>query len=494
MVIGHSGVTEWGGDMGHIKLTTEDACSLFSAGQNWLGRVVGWIYGFHMPMFMALSGAVYGISTKRDVPFDNLIQKKTKRLVIPYFLSGLLWMFPIKIIAGFYSDNASILAALSKFLIAEDAMGHLWFLPALFWCFILSWFLERIAKKFESRYVVFLLSIILVQILSKFPLPNIFCLPRSLGYLNYFTAGYCFEEFRKKHQCLFDSFPVLIYIFIVSLIFVIFDFKCGWISNTVLRVLIDGILVISVSALLCKCKRLNNSNVVRVIGDNCILIYIFHDPLNTIIMRWSHRLIVSSFGTVVYYIIRIPGLIFMCFLLSVIFRKLQEKGKKMLEEGKFNKLASQAIVITALAVVLFLFSQLVGIERVLSSQILLSADHQYRLYFNESNYKVTCLYHGSGEDEYLILRLYADQDPESIRRYCAKNGSENDFLTYTVPLSQPDSCPTIFLKTKAVQLPYIDYTTLKWSITQADEKTSIENEIIFPETSMERSPFKLGTW
>ena len=46
--------------------------------------ICGWAYGFHMPLFFLLSGAVYHL--KEEIRLKSLVCNKLKRLILPYYL------------------------------------------------------------------------------------------------------------------------------------------------------------------------------------------------------------------------------------------------------------------------------------------------------------------------------------------------------------------------------------------------------------------------
>lgn len=51
--------------------------------------------------------------------------KKAKRLLIPYVFVAVFWMYPIKRVVGYYSQN--IIQYIVKDVIWGKDIGHLWF-------------------------------------------------------------------------------------------------------------------------------------------------------------------------------------------------------------------------------------------------------------------------------------------------------------------------------------------------------------------------------
>lgn len=147
VVIGHATYSAWSSDSGEILLVTDNASRVYNFLCSFIGKIGGWAYGFHMPLFFMLSGALYGYS-KHTNSFNELIKSKIHRLIIPFYLVGILYMFPIKFLAGFYSRD-NFFVALQGFLLGGN-LGHLWFLLSLFWVFVLFYPLEKyVLKKFS---------------------------------------------------------------------------------------------------------------------------------------------------------------------------------------------------------------------------------------------------------------------------------------------------------------------------------------------------------
>ena len=110
VVIGHSAYTIINGDYGGVNNQLPQ--NLAPAYNGWLLSIqrylAGWVYGFHMPLFFILSGAVYAISDSYS--YDTLCKKKLKRLFMPYWLYGLGFMIPVKWLANFYDNHTANVA------------------------------------------------------------------------------------------------------------------------------------------------------------------------------------------------------------------------------------------------------------------------------------------------------------------------------------------------------------------------------------------------
>lgn len=156
----------------------------------WIGR---FSCSFMLPLWVFISGYLWEHSLKMKkspVSLRTIISKKGKRLLLPAIVLSVLY----SLVIGEFNDGISA----RGILLLLSGKGHLWFLPMLFWVFVLSYLLNNITSLSEGRKMV------LCAILS------IFCwnLP-SLGiggacyYLFFFEAGaYAFNHGDAVLNCL----------------------------------------------------------------------------------------------------------------------------------------------------------------------------------------------------------------------------------------------------------------------------------------------------
>lgn len=147
-----------------------------------------------MLLFFILSGAV--LVLRPICSFDKLFKSKVKRLLIPYFIYGWLFMIPVKRAGNFYSRE-NLFLAMKGFLSGVDS-GHLWFLTELFWCIIVFVLLLKLLDKIKvsSTYLVFIASGIVYFLYSYIPF-DVLGLKTGLSYIIYFSIGYIFEKERQ---------------------------------------------------------------------------------------------------------------------------------------------------------------------------------------------------------------------------------------------------------------------------------------------------------
>lgn len=146
----------------HFPLTQLQYRSIYSNFNNCIINIA-------MPMFVFISGYLFFFQLQEN-KFQTLFQllkKKGMRILIPYFIFGLVMMattgnfHPLELLHGGY--------------------WHLWFLPMLFWCFLISYFLKDIRNKWIVLTII--LAAFSVSLCGKF-------LPRIMG-LHNITIWYC---------------------------------------------------------------------------------------------------------------------------------------------------------------------------------------------------------------------------------------------------------------------------------------------------------------
>lgn len=98
-----------------------------------------------MPLFVVVSGYLFEFLLDRGKypTWGNLLHKKGVRIILPYFVFGIFFMattndwHPLQLFRSYW---------------------HLWFLPMLFWCFILGYFISRLKLNVYIESLLLLIS------------------------------------------------------------------------------------------------------------------------------------------------------------------------------------------------------------------------------------------------------------------------------------------------------------------------------------------------
>lgn len=315
VVIGHSAYINMGG-------TTYELPNGLSASYNslplaFLRYLSGWVYQFHMPLFFILSGAVLAIKPIKS--FDKVCISKIKRLIFPYFVYGFLFMIPVKYLNNYY-NGTNISVAFTSFLSGSNN-GHLWFLPALFWCIMVFVIIFKILKRFnvKSLYLLLFISGIIQLYHSSVPF-DFFLLQKGLDYIFWFALGYVFETERRSYP----SWGIKnLSITIVILLFLEFLNYKYYILNPFFQIVCGSFLTYVIARLFSQLfKNFTTAKIWKIITRNLFNIYLFHDPLEYVILKifMNNNYLISSFGCYMYVTLRIIGVIVVSILLGEFVR------------------------------------------------------------------------------------------------------------------------------------------------------------------------------
>ena len=102
------------------------------------GLIASYVYTFHVPMLVFVSGAIYYYCRKNKEKYKSLkglVSNKFKRLIVPFLTIGLFYSIPIKYLIG-NIEKGTLINSIKNFLLGLST-GHLWYLLMLFDIFIL---------------------------------------------------------------------------------------------------------------------------------------------------------------------------------------------------------------------------------------------------------------------------------------------------------------------------------------------------------------------
>ena len=155
----------------------------------WLDKLS---YAFMLEMFVFISGYVFGYQVRMKgeskLEAKSLFWNKFKRLIIPSMVFSLFYIILFKDI---------LQPVLSILYDVVNGVGHMWFLPMLFWCFFGVWLIERL--HLTPRLVLPLLFICSVFPFVKLPLQ----MTHSLYYMLFFYTGYILQRTGLSLDCFY---------------------------------------------------------------------------------------------------------------------------------------------------------------------------------------------------------------------------------------------------------------------------------------------------
>lgn len=144
---------------------------------SWIGR---FSYSFMLQAFVFISGYIYGFQIfvkKKETSFFTFASKKFQRLILPSIVFSTIYIF----IYGNVNEHYSTFQFVKNIL---SGAGHLWFLPMLFWCFIIAFIIIEIWS-----YKLLILFGLMFLSLCSFVVPDFFGLNLAFQYLFFFYLG-----------------------------------------------------------------------------------------------------------------------------------------------------------------------------------------------------------------------------------------------------------------------------------------------------------------
>lgn len=265
-----------------------------------LGTFSTWLSTFHVPMFIFASGYIHSYLRRETKHYGNIISvlaRKTKRLIIPYTLVSLLWAIPMYCL--FFGSRNLI----EKFLLMKSP-SQLWFLPMLFWQFVVIeviWhFKPSILKRPTLLFSIIAIVISLESSIIFHLTGGVFQIASACQYFVIFYAGWAFRAARtERFWRLSASIIVLIELTLFAAWYLLsihegIIFALGeHILSPIVR-LAGCAMVLSVAG---KFRNVSSGRVRKRLERNSFGIYLFHQQLVWIILYFLNVSTISPLLT-----------------------------------------------------------------------------------------------------------------------------------------------------------------------------------------------------
>lgn len=202
-----------------------------------LWKIKDFIYTFHMPLFLFLSG--YLLTRNRRSPGEYICRRGT-RLLIPYFALSLLAFVPKAMVQQLLNDSVELSVwhlVRTELVPRENVWGHFWYIPVVFFlcCFgVLT--LNRMRKSRMIRAAVLITTYVLLYLpetTAWFALEDI----RKIAF--YFVLGMALADW-DPDACVISK-PVWLLAFPAAFVL----FRCG--ANVLLN---SGIAILMIGFVL----------------------------------------------------------------------------------------------------------------------------------------------------------------------------------------------------------------------------------------------------
>ena len=244
------------------------------------------IYSFHMPLFMALSGAVFAIQLRKGKYGDwkKFVAKKADRLLYPFLMVTIFWCYPLKYLSGYwgYSDNIFYDVIMGQVFIQGNT--HLWFLPTLFVEFILFWMCFKYTRiycyKMQFLFVLVFFHFLSLKIEIKI-------ISYTLCFAVYFYAGGLFDEMRQRINAMMTN-RYTFFLCVVWGAVLCYDVMGGISLKIVHHILVLITAFLGMLAFYAVCYQIMCRNIlhdfIEFFAKKSMGIYLYSDPLNYLFM------------------------------------------------------------------------------------------------------------------------------------------------------------------------------------------------------------------
>lgn len=172
--------------------------------------IASFSYSSMLETFVFVSGYLYAfqcLGVKRYYSFIHLAKKKASRLLTPYLVFGTIYIILFVRIGG-----GNYLAIISKLL---NGVGHLWFLPMLFWCFLGLWMLVKLKLNDASRVFI------LIALAMCSPIGKGLQIGSSMYYIFFFFMGWLAYKYRSMVIKAANPYTIIILFLVYILSFIL---------------------------------------------------------------------------------------------------------------------------------------------------------------------------------------------------------------------------------------------------------------------------------
>lgn len=157
-----------------------------------------YLVNFAMVVFTALSGYLFAISYDVEGKYrikTNFLCKKLQRLILPYIIFTPIILYTSR----FQTTSFQEIGLLVINFIIKGGYAHLWYLPCLFWCFVIIIFIYPYLKNRILLITTTFTSFMLAILLSKSDV-NVWGLMHTASWFYFFLLGVVIAKLRNVLQ------------------------------------------------------------------------------------------------------------------------------------------------------------------------------------------------------------------------------------------------------------------------------------------------------
>ena len=172
---------------------TRESVAIEAPGLEFFSNFLG---TFHIYGFALVSGYIFQyikFEKKGYQIFKEFLEKKIKRLIVPYIFTAGIWVVPISILLC----SNSLKEIFNSYILCTSP-SQLWFLWMLFDVFVIVWPISNWIQKDIRTLLVATIAWMAGTLGSASGVPNVFCIWTALSYVSFFVIG---MKLRQKKNC-----------------------------------------------------------------------------------------------------------------------------------------------------------------------------------------------------------------------------------------------------------------------------------------------------
>lgn len=176
-------------------------------------KLYQFIYSFHMPLFMMVSGYLCWGSMKRAIDGRQrlaLLKRRILALPVPIFVWTAL-EFLIKAVINL--SNGNVLSWKIIFDYLYSVLNNFWFLWAVFWCFLIVFIMHFY---FHDSIILYILGFLVL-----FFIPDGMALGAYKYMMPYFIAPFYLHKYMEQKKVSLDNAPKIRWIVLTGLVYII---------------------------------------------------------------------------------------------------------------------------------------------------------------------------------------------------------------------------------------------------------------------------------
>lgn len=278
-----------------------------------LDYLTKFIYSFHMPLFIAISGMVYGFCIENLGKYNNsfkFIKNKVVRLLIPFIFFGFFYVAPVMVLCGF-TESSYFSYCVNGIILVKNSR-HLWYLTVLFEIFVATIVVKPIIQKKNIFIDVSVIVVLLVISIFSYKLPGIFQISNFGYYLLYFYLGYYFNRYYETLIKVIRNPICIIVMFVITVV----TYNYSHVIIKILKALTGSLFFVGVTSHIN--KAFMTKRFVIMMNKDGFGIYLFHPMIIYVLYYCLGSKNVNP-------IVLCFGIAIVAYLLSVVFTEIFRK-------------------------------------------------------------------------------------------------------------------------------------------------------------------------